>query len=147
MGSLLQGKCPSAWWLVVAFTAGAAGCGRPDGGVERLPVYGTVTRGSGEEISGSISFLPPKGQPAPAAVTSLVDGQYRFDRSDGPTAGPHRVVITRKIMKGQPEKQAGGAQATAAGPKSPARQPPRIEWTRSADVPAKGPYEFNFQVD
>ena len=64
-----------------------AGCGQGKG-VERLPVHGTVTLSSGEKLSGSITFLPAKGQLGPAATTKLAEGSYKFDRSNGPRRAP-----------------------------------------------------------
>jgi hypothetical protein len=103
-----------------------------------LPVCGTVTPASGEKFSGSISFLPAEGRPGPAATTSLTDGEYRFDRQDGPTAGPHRVVVNMVIPKGA-ALEARNKKAPAAGGKT--------SWTLSAEVPANGPYQCDFKLD
>jgi hypothetical protein len=42
---------------------------------------------------GSISFLPDAGHRGPAASTAIIAGEYRFDSENGPTPGPHRVIV------------------------------------------------------
>lgn len=121
------------------------GCSR-SGGVPRLPVYGTVTHADGEKIDGSISFLPDQGRPGPGAVTSIVKGEYRFDKTNGPIAGPHRVIVTRLAGKTMLPKQGGNPKGQPTGPKGAARSPQNIEWKLSADIPAKGPYQFDFKL-
>ena len=75
-----------------------AGCGK--GGPARLPIEGSVVRADGEKIHGSITFVPAEGREGPAATTGVLDGAYRFDRENGPTAGPHRVMVHKMIAKG-----------------------------------------------
>ena len=58
-----------------------------------------MTLPSGEKLSGSITFLPAPGRPGPAATTKLAEGSYQFDRSNGPTAGPHTVIIRRVVSR------------------------------------------------
>jgi hypothetical protein len=114
------------------------GCGREEA-VERFPIHGTVTFANGEKLNGSITFLPAKGRPGPAATTALVEGSYRFDRSNGPAAGPHTV----KIMKRNNSR--------SRIPKSPsdgqAAEKTRMEWTESTDVSDDGPYLHDFTLE
>ena len=85
--------------VLLGFAPFWAGCGRGDG-PDRLPLHGTVTLPNGEKPSGySISFLPVKGQPGPSATTKLTDGSYQFDRSNGPTKGPHEVTVKKISSK------------------------------------------------
>jgi hypothetical protein len=134
---------PAAALLVTVLALLPAGCGKAELG--RLPVYGSVSCSSGEKLSGSISFLPDKGNSGPAATTGLVNGEYHFDRNNGPTAGTHRVVInkithdrqaTRALPPRGPRTDSG---ASAVEEKT--------SWTLSADVPAGGPYRFDFKVE
>jgi hypothetical protein len=116
------------------------GCGR--GQWERLPVGGTVSRAGGEKFDGTITFLPADGKPGPAAAASLLQGEYQFDRHNGPSAGPHRVivnkVIPKKAMLESRGKPAASRQAAAGG---------KTEWKQSADVKAEGPYRYDFKLD
>ena len=112
------------------------GCGGEPGPV-RLPVHGTVTMASGERLNGSITFLPAEGQSGPSATTKLEEGKYEFDRTNGPTAGPHTVKMRRVVSR------ADSLKAIAA------KQRPResgAEWTLSADVTDSGQYLQDFTV-
>lgn len=104
-----------------------------------MPLAGTVVGPGGEKFSGSVSFLPPAGASGPAATASLVDGQYRFDASDGPTPGPHRVVVTRSVPKGAVMQAVTGQGASGV--------PPKMRWTLSIDVPDKPPYQCDLKLD
>jgi hypothetical protein len=138
-------RCP---WVALLGAATAIvvvplGCGR-SGGLERLPVGGTVTRAGGERFNGTITFLPADGMPGPAASLSLLNGEYQFDRHNGPAAGPHRVfvnkVLSKRSMLQSRGKPAASGQAAAHGPA-------KTQWTQSADVTAQGPYRFDFNLD
>ncbi len=128
--------------IVSLFLLGLApllvGCGRGEV-VERYPVHGTVTLANGARLSGSITFLPAKGRPGPAATTALVEGSYRFDRSNGPAAGSHAV----KIMKRNNSR--------SRIPQSPsdgqAAEKTRMEWTESTDVSDDGQYLHDFTLE
>ena len=60
-----------------------------------------VTCAKGEGFSGSITFVPDKGRPGPAATTGVRGGYYRFDGTNGPTAGPHKVMIRKIVPPGR----------------------------------------------
>ena len=64
-----------------------------DSASPRRPVSGTVSIDGVEVSVGSISFLPDAGHRGPAASTAIVAGKYRFDSENGPTPGPHRVIV------------------------------------------------------
>jgi hypothetical protein len=132
-------------WLALVLAAALIGCSRPSG-VERLPVYGSVSEPSGEKISGSISFVPDRGKPGPGAVASLIQGEYRFDKTNGPTAGLHRVIVTRTATKDPTGKQAGSPKGQPAGKKDADTRSPTAPWIVSADVPAKGPYKIDLKL-
>jgi len=71
-----------------------------------------------------------------------VDGEYRFDRDNGPTAGPHRVVVNRTILK-----------ETALASRGEKKMPPAVlgeaktKWMVTVDLPANGPYRRDFTLD
>jgi hypothetical protein len=123
-----------AYFLIIILPL-AAGCRRS--ALDRLPVHGTVTLPSGEKLNGSITFAPIKGQSGPSATGKVIEGAYKFDRTDGPTAGPHnvslhRVVSRAKMMevvnKKEPQKTNGE------------------EWTSSADLIDDGTYIFDINI-
>jgi hypothetical protein len=106
--------------------------------VKRFPVHGTVTMASGEKLNGSITFLPAAGHSGPSATASLVEGQYTFDRTNGPAAGPHQVIITRIVSR------ADSMKAIAA------KQPPKAnlaKWTFSAELTDDGPGVQDFTIN
>ena len=111
-----------------------SGCGGGDG-AGRLPVGGRVVGPSQEAISGSLSFAPAPGRTGPGATASIVNGKYQFDQSDGPHAGTHEVIIRRRMEK--PLASERQSPATAA----------KSEWTRTVEIPAKPPYQVDFQLD
>ena len=66
---------------------------------DRLPVSGTIHDRDGEPLEGSISFLPDGGTEGPAANGSVLNGEYRFDRTNGPVPGKYRVIVTPLVDK------------------------------------------------
>jgi hypothetical protein len=121
--------------MLLGVAATLVGCGKGDRAT-RLPVFGAVSLESGEKLSGSISFVPTEGHRGPAATTTLVDGNYRFDRDNGPTAGPHRVIVKRvnsksKMLAGLAEKKPKDAKPGSAAE-------PKREWTVFVDVAENG---------
>ena len=86
---------PSQTVRHLTFLAGllvAMGCGSQSGR-ERIAVYGTVMMDGKNVEHGSISFLPAEGHTGPAANGAISNGEYRFTADNGPTAGPHRVLV------------------------------------------------------
>jgi hypothetical protein len=138
-------RCPRVALLGVATALMVLplGCGR-SGEFERLPVGGTVSQAGGEKINGSITFLPADGKPGPAAIGSLLDGEYQFNRQNGPAAGPHRVIVT-KVLPKMSMLQSRGKPAPAG--QAAAGKPPKTQWTQSANVKAEGPYRYDFNLD
>jgi hypothetical protein len=118
------------------------GCGHGSA-FERLPVGGTVSLAGGEKLNGTITFLPVDGTQGPAAIASLVNGEYQFNRNDGPAAGPQRVIVNKAISK----KLMLESRGKAAPPEQAAGGPPKTEWQKSVDLKAEGPYRCDFQLD
>ncbi len=117
------------------------GCGGSS--VQRVPVSGRVTTADGKPLNGSITLLPSAGTKGPAATVGVVDGKYQFDRNNGPTAGPHRVLIVREITKSLPANKPGPASVKPMPPTADLKS----EWTLSTDVPAAGSEECDFKLD
>lgn len=72
--------------LLVGFPA----CDSPS---PRRPVSGTVSVDGVAVKVGSISFLPDAGHRGPSASTAIIAGRYQFTSENGPTPGPHRVMV------------------------------------------------------
>jgi hypothetical protein len=137
------GRVSSAMSILALAIIGA-GCGKSP--AARLPVYGAVSYANGETFNGSITFVPANGRPGPAATTGVSNGYYRFDSTNGPTAGPHRVMIRQIIPRGAALKSLGQRKPPAA-PGSADAGSGKTAWTLSADVPLDGPYQFDFKLD
>ena len=119
------------WLLALLVLQG--GCGNP-AELNRLPVFGTITGFPG--TTGSISFIPAPGNKGPGAVASIQNGKYQFDATNGPTPGPHEVLISLTLGKHLP-----AGSSAAYNPKSTA--PLRLK----ANVPAQSPFRLDFKFD
>jgi hypothetical protein len=127
-----------------ALGASIVGCG--PSGPTRLPVEGSVSRANGEKINGAITFLPSEGRAGPAATANLVEGEYRFTREDGPTAGPHRVIV-RKIVSKAALLESRDRKTSPADQGTGAAGGGKTVWTLSTDVPTGAPYRCDFKLD
>lgn len=58
--------------------------------------------------AGSVNFLPVEGHKGPVASCGIEQGAYRFTAENGPTPGPHRVVISLGPVKGSDSVGAPG---------------------------------------
>lgn len=105
--------------------------------VDRLPLHGTVTVADNEKLNGSITFLPAGGRPGPAATTGLSEGVYKFDRSNGPTAGSQTVILQR-ISAGSRVPQMHAAKKRITSTKS--------QWTQTIEVVDDGKYVHDFAL-
>ncbi|MBI5759377.1 MAG: hypothetical protein HZA46_12735 [Planctomycetales bacterium] len=109
-----------------------SGCSQSSG-PRRVPVRGTVKLAGQLFQPTSISFQPTEGHSGPAANTAIVNGVYQFTTEDGPTAGPHRVLISVAPAKG------------SGGENDPPR-PKKTRWEFSVTVPEAG-LTKDFQVE
>jgi hypothetical protein len=124
----------------------SAGCGSGSN-VARLPLEGTIHLGTGETLNGSITFVPAEGRPGPAATTAVVDGKYRFDTTNGPTAGEHRVIVKRIISRGRiPDPRASSQKTDSKSVTNPAG---KVEWSLSCNLKATdaGPRDFTLEAE
>jgi hypothetical protein len=126
---------------VILVAALMAGCGQAV--PARAPVHGTVSRFNGEKLNGSISFLPAEGKAGPAATTRLADGEYQFDRKNGPAPGPHVVIIKKIFSKEAALKSMVEKKSATPGDAAAAKS----EWSLTADVPRDPPYRCDFKLD
>jgi hypothetical protein len=93
---------------------------------------------SGERLNGSITFIPAQGQSGPSATTKLDEGQYEFDCTDGPTAGPHTVIIKRVVSRSRTHPTLASKQGN---------QESSAEWTLAVDVVDNGQYVQDLTID
>jgi len=114
----------------------STGCRR--GNVDRLPVHGTVQTVAGEKLDASIALLPAGGRKGPAANASVKEGEYRFDRVNGPTAGRTEVRI-RRID--------GRQRVPTLQAKTRRKTPTKSEWTKFVDVADDGKYVQDFTLE
>jgi hypothetical protein len=123
---------PSVRILFLVFaTAGCLGCGSGGDDLNRIAVSGRVEQGGQPLASGAISFLPVEGHDGPAANGIVEDGEYYFSEENGPTPGPHRVVIQQQIS--------GKDLSSTTAPSAP--------WEGEMTIPESGPFEKNFTID
>ncbi len=114
----------------------SAGC-RPSN-IDRLPVHGTVQTAAGDKLNASITFLPDDGKKRPAASASVTEGEYRFDRTNGPTAGRTKVLI-RRID--------GRQRVPTPQTKTNRKTPTKSEWTKVVNVADDGKYLQDFTLE
>lgn len=133
-------------WIPLGLVVVLVGC-ETRNHVARFPLDGTVRLGNGEKLNGSITFVPAEGRSGPAATTAIVDGKYRFDATNGPTPGPHRVIVKRIDFKGRMLESRGGKQKTDA--KSATNPAGKVEWTFTCDLKAtdSGPRDFTLDAE
>jgi hypothetical protein len=73
----------------------------------------------------------------------LVQGRYQFDRSNGPTAGPKRVIVNRIIPKAKALENRNAKQPKGSA-KPPAGQ--KMQWTLFADLADDGIYKCDLTL-
>ena len=120
-------------WILLGSVPLFVGCGQKSS-VDRIPVHGTVRLASGETLTGSIIFFPAKG---PGATTGVVEGEYTFDRSNGPVKGPQTVVVKRSVSRYVPGRPAE---------KKAVSRSQKAEWNQSIEVLDDGKYVLDFTL-
>ena len=76
--------------------ASVSGCGGSSD-IPRQAVYGRIAGAEGR--SGLVSFVPQENTKGPAARAALIDGEYRFGRTDGPIPGDYTVIIQLEVSQ------------------------------------------------
>ncbi len=141
---------------LIVLEVGILGC---DKATERRPVGGAVTVDGHAVARGSVSFFPDRGQSGPPASTAITAGRYQFNSTNGPTAGPHRVVIGIEtnpagIKVNIPAISNGAKQA----PRRPAPKPSLktepaagyagpTQWTSTAEIAAASSSDRDQVID
>ena len=80
---------PYVYGLLLASLC-VAGCG---GGLDVIPVHGTVTFAGKPIPDGEIRFVPIEGTKGPASVGNIVNGEYKVEARGGVPVGKHRIEI------------------------------------------------------
>lgn len=92
-----------------------SGCGRKVA-PERFVIQGEITLDHEPLKSGRILFTPSDNTNGPAAVTTIKDGVYSFNRTNGPVGGKHKVQIESLPTPGfELDDEAAYAQAIREG--------------------------------
>ena len=128
--------------MLCLLTVLVAGCSGGDG-VDRIAVQGEVLLDGAPLAEGSITILPAEGQSGPAATTTIEGGRFEFDEVNGPSAGPHRVIVT--IVSAVND----GKSAFMKGPQgAPSEAIPlrSKRWEREVDVPQTGSFQYDVRL-
>ncbi|WP_254513233.1 hypothetical protein [Anatilimnocola floriformis] len=121
----------------VVIGVSCCGCGSSSGPPRRA-IHGKINSSRPVQI---LTLQPIDGLAAPAVTTLVVDGQYKFQRSDGPLPGNYRVVPTFADETGglgQPKKEI--SLPPAVRPQHKPTPPPNIE------VLSEGPLELDVVI-
>jgi hypothetical protein len=98
--------------------------------------------------SGSISLLPEAGNEAPSANAMIQQGDYSFNKENGPLAGAYRVLIMSAAGGNSAPVEATDAKAVGKipGPKSAPPPPTKREWNLKVEVPEASDFEHNIEL-
>ena len=135
------------------------GCGGHSGPA-RKALRGSITVNGIKLEQGAISLRPVDGHSAPAAVTTVEMGSYRFTSENGPLPGPYAVKINidpesaqgKAIIRGatapvggQPESLGPKGNSLAMpGTRAPAQ--PKLHWELQYTVPSDGSLTKDFEL-
>lgn len=141
----MHGKCYFCAYILLITTLN--GCGESDPW-PRVPIGGSVTVAGMQAFEGSITFLPAEGTSGPSATATISGGNFQFQTSNGPVAGPHRVMIMPKEGPAQPptERAAGskGSAVDTASTNQPAPTFRRMETVVTVPQQADQPLDIQF---
>jgi hypothetical protein len=140
-----DGRRPVA--LIVLAGLMIVGCGDPSTPVDpfkRVAVSGTVTLDGAPLPAGTIEIDPMEGAEGPTAIGEISQGKFAIERSRGPVAGKHRVIISgRPPVKIGENEQPGGTPKVVPDP-VPARY--NSESKLEVAVPADGSSTLEFAL-
>ena len=117
---------------LAAICLAGGGCGRSSGPA-RVAVAGQVDRAGIPVAEGTISFLPIGPEGGPAAMTSVADGKYRFERRLGPPPGKHRVLVVPSSSAKRERFARPAANAKSSSGDGAAAAP--VRWETEVEVP------------
>ncbi|MEX0818248.1 MAG: hypothetical protein WD070_01605 [Pirellulaceae bacterium] len=127
----------------------------------RQALRGSVTVDGAQLEDGAISLRPVAGHSAPAAVTTIKNGTYRFTKKNGPMPGPYSVKINidpesdqgRALLRGgttasgAPEASGPKGGSLAPVPRSQrAQSQPKLHWEVEYTVSEDGSGEKDFAL-
>jgi hypothetical protein len=129
--------------IAVTLLLAAAGCGSPD----RVAVSGTVTLNGQPVTNATIQFFRV-GETAPAGGAVVTDGKYELPARPGLPPGTYAVSISSPIGSGSGSLTAvpGAASTPATGFKDRVPAKYNTDTELRADVTAKGPNKFDFEL-
>ena len=121
------------YWLstCVLLLAGVTGCSDGDSKTRRLPIEGSVRFDAVPVQLGSVVFVPIKGTSGPAVTASVIDGKYKFDRTNGPVIGTYKV---RFLTNAKPEKLSDRKKEDRKAGKGATRLPTKIPLENFVEV-------------
>ena len=125
-----------------------AGCS-PDPSAPRDPfnrvaVAGTVTLNGTPLPGGMIQFDPAQGTTGPTASAEISEGKFSVDRSQGPVAGHHQVMISSRTAIKLKDGEAPGGASKPKPELVPAQY--NTKSTLETDVPASGSQSLDFTL-
>ena len=131
------------WLVALGLMISSAGCGKKDR-VTRLPLFGKVSTSNDEEINGSITFIPSEGFHGPAATATIANGEYQFNQENGPTAGPHQVIVKRLTSRNRlPGTNRGDQKSDSEAIPSGNS---KTEWRLSANLTKNASNQYDFTL-
>jgi len=121
-----------------------AGCGG-DRFTNRVEVSGQVKHAGQPLAAGTIVFTPKSGSTGPGAEAQIVNGQYKIEKTSGPTPGPYRVLIATQHAAGNlmPKASPKGKGKTKAKINPPSGPGP---WRLEVEVPEGETFTKDFEV-
>jgi hypothetical protein len=127
-----------------AAVAGMAGCA--DGGPKRYAVSGEVKWRGKPLDQGGVIFLPEDPSLGSSGGANVKDGRYSIPAQNGLLPGRYKVMITSADPGKAPDPD---ALPGPAGPLPKDRVNPKYnaQTVLTAEVTAKGPNTFDFNVD
>jgi len=134
-------------WLCLGLFALACGCGPNYGG--RKEVKGTVKLKGWPIDDGIINFFPASGDAATKSGAQIVKGEYKIPAEFGLLPGKYRVSITAgdgRTRADAPADQPPGPTGANIVSKDRVPKEYNIESKIDADVTAKGPNVFNYDI-
>lgn len=121
----------AACFVLLLFVAGCS-----DSPWTHVAIDGTVTVDGTPIPAGTISFLPAQGHKGPAATALIQQGKFHLEGEDGPTSGPHTVVVYIDVD----DKHAVMSSHNLKTPGAPS--PSKTRWEQPLEIPAEGHFEL-----
>lgn len=110
-----------AGWLML-FTMVGLGCSGQSG-PQRIAVDGIVDHKAQPLVNGTITIVPSGKQGGPAANGMIEQGKFHIPAGEGPSEGPHTVIINLTPQK-------SGSHTAGGSP----QMPPRMRWEFKVDI-------------